>query len=527
MAADCAEASDGRCRASARALAPSKPAAFAAAACAPLGQTVTSPRPHDGDERAAAAAPVGYLSPTELTPAHALVVCELLAALATRAPRATESDDDGGWARALLRAACDALGLRSRTARAAVLARAAPAPGALPLADTPTLTDSLALARRSFEAGGRAARAAIVRPLLALLASGAADARTLLVLRAAASTLGVHWEIAARAADEWARDGAARLCAARAAARPRCARADADADADAEGEGEGEGEGTLMVVRAHLGAAARLDSLSFAREGVRHFRLARMSDTIGAELVIGVSGFAPPHRAGADADAVGLGAPWRALALELGAHEVWALSWGGEGVGKISAALHGGGVRAVDGGGDARGVLGALGGALGVHGPALLPSTWTACAAQAKAAGRLLAEQLSRHALGRRPVTLVGFSLGGRVVFHTLECLADAGALDAVLDVALLGAAVTSKPERWERVRPAVAGRLVNGFSPNDSFLRAHHRLMHVASPPPAGSVPVRCASVENVDVGDALPDHRALASASAILLRRLGVPHT
>ncbi|KAJ1621232.1 hypothetical protein T492DRAFT_563533, partial [Pavlovales sp. CCMP2436] len=96
---------------------------------------------------------------------------------------------------------------------------------------------------------------------------------------------------------------------------------------------------------------------------------------------------------------------------------------------------------------------------------------WTAAASEAKAAGRLLAEVVEQQALGRRSVSLVGFSLGARVVFHCLELLAERGALGRVQDVALLGAAVTSKPSRWECVRPVVAGRLVNAYSASDHFL--------------------------------------------------------
>jgi hypothetical protein len=111
------------------------------------------------------------------------------------------------------------------------------------------------------------------------------------------------------------------------------------------------------------------------------------------------------------------------------------------------------------------------------------------------------------------------------VIFHALECLSERGALGLVQDVALLGAAVTSKPERWERIRPVVAGRLVNAFCAPDHFLRAHHRLAHVASPPPAGAVAVNSLLIENHDVGDALTEHRALAAAAPVLLRRLGIP--
>jgi len=214
----------------------------------------------------------------------------------------------------------------------------------------------------------------------------------------------------------------------------------------------------------------------------------------------------------------GLVEPWRNLATELGTHEIWALEWAPSRLGKLAKALHA----------DAAGEWPSTPmRALGVHAPAVVPGLWTAAASEAKAAGRLLAEVVEQQALGRRSVSLVGFSLGARVVFHCLELLAERGALGRVQDVALLGAAVTSKPSRWECVRPVVAGRLVNAYSASDHFLRAHHRLAHYASPPPAGAVAVKSLLVENHDVGDALTEHRALAAAAPVLLRRLGVPLT
>jgi pimeloyl-ACP methyl ester carboxylesterase len=54
-----------------------------------------------------------------------------------------------------------------------------------------------------------------------------------------------------------------------------------------------------------------------------------------------------------------------------------------------------------------------------------IDGTWTLAVTRADAAGVALADVLcARHDIGERPVTLVGYSLGARVVFSCLEELA-------------------------------------------------------------------------------------------------------
>ncbi|KHG10124.1 Transmembrane and coiled-coil domain-containing 4 [Gossypium arboreum] len=69
-----------------------------------------------------------------------------------------------------------------------------------------------------------------------------------------------------------------------------------------------------------------------------------------------------------------------------------------------------------------------------------------------------------------RPVTLIGFSLGARVILKCLQCLAEtqgdnAGLVERVI---LLGAPIPIKDEKWEDARKMVAGRFVNVYHTND-----------------------------------------------------------
>lgn len=79
-------------------------------------------------------------------------------------------------------------------------------------------------------------------------------------------------------------------------------------------------------------------------------------------------------------------------------------------------------------------------------------------------------------------MTLIGFSLGARVIFYCLEemakrkseilfcsfikeffilCLDCEGIIE---DVILLGAPVTGHPESWQPFEKVVSGRIVNGY---------------------------------------------------------------
>jgi len=84
-------------------------------------------------------------------------------------------------------------------------------------------------------------------------------------------------------------------------------------------------------------------------------------------------------------------------------------------------------------------------------------------------AGQLLAHVLASGAHGGRPVTLVGYSMGARLVFHCLLELAALRARGVVEAAALLGAPVRAdRPGEWAAARAVVAGRLVNGYSSHD-----------------------------------------------------------
>ncbi|TKY75216.1 membrane protein F35D11.3 [Spatholobus suberectus] len=110
----------------------------------------------------------------------------------------------------------------------------------------------------------------------------------------------------------------------------------------------------------------------------------------------------------------------------------------------------------------------------------LIDSKWAIAVDRSDKAGKVLAELLLKGLQGYRPVTLVGFSLGARVIFKCLQCLADSEGAGIVERVVFLGAPIPIRDENWEAARKMVAGRFVNAYSTNDWTLGITFRARYV-----------------------------------------------
>eukprot|EP00472_Partenskyella_glossopodia_P012249 CAMPEP_0197524058 /NCGR_PEP_ID=MMETSP1318-20131121/8836_1 /TAXON_ID=552666 /ORGANISM="Partenskyella glossopodia, Strain RCC365" /LENGTH=623 /DNA_ID=CAMNT_0043076915 /DNA_START=571 /DNA_END=2442 /DNA_ORIENTATION=+ len=212
-------------------------------------------------------------------------------------------------------------------------------------------------------------------------------------------------------------------------------------------------------------------------------------------------------------------------------------------------------------------------------------------------AALILADALKSHVQGRRPVTLVGISMGARMLFKALEILAkeeqdsnnthtpatnngdvktagqgnDKGNRDVkhtdkskhdkkkggykelkkaykelkedknaqnkhsklwddgkddtkamIMDVILMGAPVTTDPERWKTVRSVIAGRLVNVYTEQDWLLSLLMRT-HQASLSLAGIQAVEdVLGVENHDASDVIFSHFDYSEHLPELMKRI-----
>jgi pimeloyl-ACP methyl ester carboxylesterase len=145
---------------------------------------------------------------------------------------------------------------------------------------------------------------------------------------------------------------------------------------------------------------------------------------------------------------------------------------------------------------------------------------------RAKAAGYVLADVLIQRHLGVRPITLIGFSLGARVIFYALLELAKQKAYGVVQDVILLGATLAASTRSWCEARSVVSGRFLNGFARGDWVLNYLFRatsggLSAVAGLRPIENVP----GLENVDVTDKIAGHMSYRTFMPLILDQLGFP--
>ena len=170
----------------------------------------------------------------------------------------------------------------------------------------------------------------------------------------------------------------------------------------------------------------------------------------------------------------------------------------------------------------------------------LIDNPWTVSLDRANMAGLILADSLIDRNLGVRPITLVGFSLGSRVIFSCLRELANKGAFGLIQNVYLFGSPIVAKKDEYLRARTVVSGRFVNGYASNDwilgmlsfpgsdvvsdwsagyLFRATSGGIMRVAGLAPVQDI----AGLENIDVTPLVNGHMAYRAAMPRLLREVG----
>ncbi|KAI8332504.1 hypothetical protein BC941DRAFT_436869 [Chlamydoabsidia padenii] len=160
----------------------------------------------------------------------------------------------------------------------------------------------------------------------------------------------------------------------------------------------------------------------------------------------------------------------------------------------------------------------------------LVDNPWANGLDRAKSAGLILADVLMNRNLGARPVTLVGYSLGARVIFYCLLELARVNAYGLVEDVALFGTPVSASKAQWRDVTSIVAGRVVNGYATNDWLLGFLFRATNAGSTLVGNNVAglhalemIEGDRVQNLDCTDLIKGHLSYRMAMPKLLKRAG----
>ncbi|CAO3629750.1 unnamed protein product [Cunninghamella blakesleeana] len=160
----------------------------------------------------------------------------------------------------------------------------------------------------------------------------------------------------------------------------------------------------------------------------------------------------------------------------------------------------------------------------------LVDNPWDNGLDRARSAGLVLADALMNRNVGSRPVTLIGYSLGARVIFYCLEELARVNAFGLVENVALFGTPVSASKSQWRECTSIVAGRFINGYATNDWLLgflfRATNAASTVVGNNVAGLHPLEMIEgdrVQNLDCTDLINGHLSYRMALPKLLKRAG----
>ncbi|KAK8160671.1 hypothetical protein BKA80DRAFT_275673 [Phyllosticta citrichinensis] len=139
-------------------------------------------------------------------------------------------------------------------------------------------------------------------------------------------------------------------------------------------------------------------------------------------------------------------------------------------------------------------------------------------------AGAVLADALINKAQGERPVTLIGYSLGARVIFAALQSLAKRKAFGLVESVVMMGSPTPSDAAAWRKIRAVVAGRVVNVYSESDHILGFLYRTSSIQLGV-AGLQPVKgVQGIENVDVSPLVDGHTKYRFLTGAILRQIGM---
>lgn len=156
----------------------------------------------------------------------------------------------------------------------------------------------------------------------------------------------------------------------------------------------------------------------------------------------------------------------------------------------------------------------------------VIDNPWGVCNRRSAEVGRHLAEILLARQQGKRPVTLVGFSLGARVIFYCLKEMAKRKGCEGIIeDAVLLGAPVPAHKEEWKPMARVVGGRIVNGYCRGDWLLKFLHRTSS-ATLKIAGLQAIRWNDrrMFNVDLSDVVSGHTDYVKKMDVILKAVGI---
>ncbi|KAF7870479.1 hypothetical protein EAF04_004223 [Stromatinia cepivora] len=142
---------------------------------------------------------------------------------------------------------------------------------------------------------------------------------------------------------------------------------------------------------------------------------------------------------------------------------------------------------------------------------------------RADKAGLVLADALINKAQGERPVTLIGYSLGARLIYSCLMSLAERRAFGLVESAVLIGAPAPSDAAAWRSMRSVVSGRLVNVYSENDYILAFLYRTSSIQFGVAGLQEAQDVKGIENVNVSEMVSGHLRYQYLVGTILEKIG----
>jgi len=191
----------------------------------------------------------------------------------------------------------------------------------------------------------------------------------------------------------------------------------------------------------------------------------------------------------------------------------------------------------------------------------MIDSDWTMACERADKAGILLADILLSKKQGSRPVNLIGYSFGARLIFSCLREMtrrhkmyesslfgtdsdgssvksgrfsfrkdnSDYGPCSAagiIENAVLLGTPLGVSPKEWDYVSKVVHGRLINGYSKGDGILGLIYRIKRLDYKV-AGLQEIGTENVENVDLSGIVKQHMHYTTKVPEILKEIGLEET
>jgi hypothetical protein len=153
----------------------------------------------------------------------------------------------------------------------------------------------------------------------------------------------------------------------------------------------------------------------------------------------------------------------------------------------------------------------------------VLDNPFSVALARADKAGKVLAHALIDGVQGKRPVTLMGYSVGARVIYACLLELAEQHAFGLVESVVLMGAPAPSESNQWRQIRSVVAARVVNVYSTEDYVLGYLYRSTKLEFGVAGLDKVDTVRGIENVDMSKLVSGHDRYRYLAGKILVNIG----